>query len=86
MTEQEQLQRIATLPTDTRLYFDISYMRLDKWVYRVSWMDGRTSRIVYLGRDTYGHIARLAAKYPAIRPYRMEHGRRRLERRGAFVR
>jgi hypothetical protein len=83
LNEQEQLERIAALPTDKTLYFDMSYMRNGKWVYRVSW---NKNHIVYLGRDTYGHVAKLAAKYPATRLYRMEQGRKRLQRRGAFVR
>lgn len=86
MTEQEQLQRIASLPTDTPLSFDMRHLSRDKWVWHVSWVEDGRKRILYLGRDTYGHIARLTAQHPPTRPYRMEAGRRRLKRRGAFAR
>ncbi len=85
MTPEEQARRLASLPTDRTIYYDMHHMRHGCFVWNASWVDETgKSRMLYLGRDTEKQIARQAFAQPALRPYRMQHLRKRLKRRGAL--
>ncbi len=85
MTPEEQERRLASLPTDRRVSYDMHHMRLGAWVWNASWDDETGKRHwLYLGRDADGSIAHKAFAQPTSRPYRMQHLRKRLKRRGAL--